>query len=414
MFAHVARQAIYDTEKRVFAYELLFRDGISNCYPDICQDQATSSMIAASHLSVGVENISFNKASFINFHQDTILHRFPSTLDPMNVVIEIVESVELSQEFIQACEQISNMGYKLALDDYDFSDTWNALMPFVRYIKIESELLDLNNPEIVAKIKQLQQQNKILIAEKIETHEEFERFKVAGFDYFQGYFLSKPELVKHKNIEVSASSVVELVAISSAPEFDFDKMKEVCEKDVGLTYKLMRFINNPMVNKRNRIDSLHHALRFLGAIELKKFVALLAIANLKGNKPDDLILASLVRAHFCKLLGHAMKLTDNPPSSYILGLFSHMDALLDMPMLEIMRSLPFSDDVKLALCEPHTESKLALQLRICIAFERADWALIYELSEHAGLKESEVFEIYYSAVKWADDMKAIILDNKKS
>lgn len=410
MFAYVARQAVYDTEKRVFAYELLFRDGISNCFPDISPDQATSLMLADSHLSVGVESICLHKQAFINFHQDTILYRFPSTLDPLNVVIEIVESVELTPEFIQACEHIKNMGYKIALDDYDLSSKWDSLLPMVRYIKIEAEMLDLSNNDVVTKIAELKQLGKILIAEKVETVEEFERFKNAGFDYFQGYFLSKPELLKHKNVDVLGSSIVQLMALSSAPDFDFDKVCDVCEKDVGLTYKLMRFINNPLFNKRQKIDSLHHALRYLGVIELKKFIALLAIANLKGDKPVDLIVSSLVRANFCKLMGVAMKLKDNPPSSYILGLFSHIDALMDIPMPEIMKSLPFSDEVKKALCEVHTNSQLALQLRICFAFERADWAVIYELSGKAGIPESALFEMYYSSVQWADDMKSTITE----
>jgi len=408
MFTYVARQAIYDTKKRVFAYELLFRDGISNCFPDISQDEATSSMLAESHLSLGVEHLCFNKPAFINFHQDTILYRFPSTLDPLNVVIEIVESVEITPEFIKACDHIKNMGYKIALDDYDFSPIWEPLLPFVRYVKIEAEILDFDNSEHMQKVEELKQQGKILIAEKIETNPEFERFKAAGFDYFQGYFLSKPEVVKHKNVKVLSSSVIQLVALSSAPDFDFDKVREVCEKDVGLTYKLMRFINNPLFNKRQKIDSLHHALRYLGTIELKKFIALLAIANLKGDKPVDLILASLVRAHFCKLMADAMELKENPPSSYILGLFSHIDALMDTPMVEIMQSLPFSDEVKQALCEVHTNSKLALQLRICYAFERADWAVIFEYAEKTGIKEADLFKMYYASVQWADDMKSTL------
>ncbi|WP_371193659.1 EAL and HDOD domain-containing protein [Glaciecola sp. SC05] len=411
MFTFVARQAVYDTKKRVFAYELLFRDGVSNCFPEISPDEATSSMLAESHLSIGVENLCFNKPAFINFHQDTILYRFPSTLDPLSVVIEIVESVEVTPAFLKACEHIKNMGYKIALDDYDFSATWDPLLPFVRYVKVESDLLDLSNQALMLKIETLKQQGKILIAEKIETSEEFERFKNAGFDYFQGYFLSKPEVVKHKNVDILASSVVQLVALSSAADFDFDKVSEVCEKDVGLTYKLMRFINNPLFNKRQKIDSLHHALRYLGTIELKKFIALLAIANLKGNKPIDLIVSSLVRAHFCKLMAASMELKENPPSSYILGLFSHIDALMDMPMTEIMQSLPFSDEVKQALCEIHTNSKLALQLRLCFAFERADWAVIYELSDKAGIKESELFKMYYASVQWADDMKSTLTEN---
>jgi EAL and modified HD-GYP domain-containing signal transduction protein len=412
MFAYVARQAIYDTEKRVFAYELLFRDGVSNCFPDISPDEATSAMLADSHLSIGVESISFNKTSFINFHQDTIIHRFPSTLDPLNVVIEIVESVDVNEEFIAACEHIKQLGYKIALDDYNFSDLWEPLLPLVKYIKIEAEIIDLDNPSIVSSLRKLQADGKILIAEKVETFEEFERFKAAGFDYFQGYFLSHPEMIKHKSVQVATSSILELVAASSSETFDFKKINDVFEKDVGLTYKLMRFINNPLFNKRQTINSLHHAIRFLGETELKKFIALLAVANLRGNKPVDLILSSLVRANFCKLMAQAMAHKENPPSSYILGLFSHMDALMDMPMPEIMKSLPFSDDVKTALCEIHSNTELALQLRICIAFERADWAVIYEMSQKANIPESDLFSMYYESVQWANAMHAQVAESK--
>jgi len=412
MFAYVARQAIYDTEKRVFAYELLFRDGVSNCFPDISPDEATSAMLADSHLSIGVENISFNKTSFINFHQDTIIHRFPSTLDPLNVVIEIVESVDVNEKFIAACEHIKQLGYKIALDDYNFSDIWEPLLPLVKYIKVEAEIIDLDNPSIVSSLRKLQADGKILIAEKVETLDAFERFKAAGFDYFQGYFLSHPEMIKHKSVQVATSSIIELVAASSSETFDFKKMNDVFEKDVGLTYKLMRFINNPLFNKRQTINSLHHAIRFLGETELKKFIALLAVANLRGNKPVDLILSSLVRANFCKLMAYAMAHKENPPSSYILGLFSHMDALMDMPMPEIMKSLPFSDDVKTALCEIHSNTELALQLRICIAFERADWAVIYEMSQKANIPEPDLFNMYYESVQWANAMHAQVAESK--
>lgn len=412
MFAYVARQAIYDTEKRVFAYELLFRDGVSNCFPDISPDEATSAMLADSHLSIGVENISFNKTSFINFHQDTIIHRFPSTLDPLNVVIEIVESVDVNEEFIAACEHIKQLGYKIALDDYNFSDIWEPLLPLVKYIKVEAEIIDLDNPSIVSSLRKLQADGKILIAEKVETLDAFERFKAAGFDYFQGYFLSHPEMIKHKSVQVATSSIIELVAASSSETFDFKKINDVFEKDVGLTYKLMRFINNPLFNKRQTINSLHHAIRFLGETELKKFIALLAVANLRGNKPVDLILSSLVRANFCKLMAYAMAHKENPPSSYILGLFSHMDALMDMPMPEIMKSLPFSDDVKTALCEIHSNTELALQLRICIAFERADWAVIYEMSQKANIPEPDLFNMYYESVQWANAMHAQVAESK--
>lgn len=406
MLAYVARQAIYNQQKETFAYELLFRDGIKNCFPDISPDEATSSMIAGSHLSVGVENITANKIAFINFHQDTLLYRFPSTLNPLNVVIEIVESVEVTPELKQACMHISNLGYKIALDDYDFGSHWEPLMPLVNYIKLEVELVDLNNPAVIQKISDFKSKGIKLIAEKVETMEEFNRFKEAGFDYFQGYFLSVPEVVQHKNIEVSVNALIELVNISVSNDFDLDKIKEIFERDVGLSFKLMRFINNPSMNKRQSIDSLSHALKYLGQIEIKKFIALLALANLKGEKPKELVSISLARACFCKKISKEMGVPEDPPMGFVLGLFSLIDAFLDMPMSKVMSSLPFSDSIKNVLCENEKDSHLALLYQLCLAIERAEWKKIELVSQKLNVDSEEVLSNYYTSVDWANSMLA--------
>lgn len=406
MFAYVARQAIYDKQKQVFAYELLFRNGLENCFPDVLPDEATSSMLAGSHLSVGVENITFNKPAFINFHEDTLLYRFPFTLNPLNVVIEIVETVKVSPELIAACEHISNCGFKIALDDYDFDPKWESLMPFAQYIKIEVDAINFDNPSTISKLKAFLQQGKVLIAERVETMCQFEALRSIGIEYFQGYFLSKPEVVKHKNIEVSLASIVELVGISVSSDFNLERINDIFETDLGLSFKLMRFINNPMFNKRHPIDSLSHALKYLGQVELKKFIALLAIANLKGNKPLDLIVTSLCRAQFCKLLAAKMAQKEDPPNSFILGLFSLVDALLDKPMPELMQALPFSKEFADVLCQQRTDGKLAQQYSLCIAFEHANWEEIDKLAHATQIDLPTLFSLYYESMQWAHNMKS--------
>ncbi|GBL03830.1 EAL and HDOD domain-containing protein [Glaciecola sp. KUL10] len=405
MFAYIARQAIYDLEKQVYAYELLFRDGVSNCFPDISPDEATSNMIANSHLTMGVEDITLNKHAFINFHQNTLLYRFPSTLDPLNVVVEIVETVEVDSELLKACEHIRNLGYRIALDDYDFAPRWEPLIELCNFIKIEAELIENANLKQLKKIRELKDKGIKLVAEKVETLEQFQKYKTMGFDLFQGYFLARPEVVKHKSLDAALTSIIELVGISTSPDFDINKVNDVIEKDVGLSFKLMRFINNPTFNKRNKIESLSHALKYMGSVELKKFIALLALANLKGEKPEDLITLSLIRAKFCALMSLAANQKDNPPNSFILGLFSYLDALLDQPMESLMPKLPVSDVIKDALLNPKSVSKLANQLRLCRAFELADWENIEKLSTTIELDTEELYEMHYTAMKWTNDVK---------
>jgi EAL and modified HD-GYP domain-containing signal transduction protein len=340
MFSYVARQAIYNVEKRVE----------SNCFPDMSPDEATSSMIANSHLTVGIEDITFNKPAFINFHRDTLLYRFPSTLDPSSVVIEIVETVEVNDELVQACQHIRNLGYQLALDDYDFAPRWDVFMSFIDYIKVEVEEIEKQGPAAIAKIQELSSRGIKTIAEKVETHEQFERFKAMGVQLFQGYFLARPEMIRHRDLNASLHSVTELVGLSNSPNFDTKEVTKVIEKDVGLAYKLMRFINNPLINKRQKIESLQHAINYMGHIEIKKFIALLALANMRGEKPTELIIQSLVRARFCSLISIELELPENPPTSFLLGLFSMLDALLDQPMESLVNKLPVK---RCALQEEH-------------------------------------------------------------
>ena len=409
MFAYVARQAIYNVEKRVFAYELLFRDGDSNCFPDMSPDEATSNMIATSHLSIGIEDITFNKPAFINFHRDTLLYRFPSTLDPLSVVIEIVETVEVNDELVQACKHIRNLGYQLALDDYDFGARWDVFLPFVDYIKVEVEEIEKQGAAAVAKIQNLNNHGVKIIAEKVETHEQFERFKDMGVKLFQGYFLARPEMIRHRDLNASLHSVTELVSLSNSPNFDVKEVTKVIEHDVGLAYKLMRFVNNPLINKRQKIESLQHALNYMGHIEIKKFIALLALANLRGEKPGELLIQSLVRARFCSLISVELELPENPPSSFLLGLFSMLDALLDQPMESLVQKLPVGEELQDALCRKNTDSNMGLQLRACFAFEEANWDEIDYIAEEFEITGERLYTLYYEAMHWAQNMSTSLI-----
>jgi len=396
MFAYIARQAILNKNKELHAYELLFRDGENNCFPDIPPDEATSKILTDSHLDLGLEDISAGKPVFINFHQDTLLYRFPTSLDPKKVVIEVVETVKPTAELVQACKNIKELGYTLALDDHDFDPQWDVLLPYADIIKIdivecdEQTLIDNIGKYVSSKIK--------LVAEKIETMEEFEKYRDMGFDYFQGYFFAKPEVIKQKKLPTSKLSLIELIGASSAAEFDLDKVNTIIERDVSLSYKLLRFINNPLVNKTNEISNLRHALNYMGQVEVKKFIALLALANLGDNKPVELIHLSLIRAKFCDLIGQAKSLNNNPPTGFLVGLFSLLDALLDQPMEDIIDKLPIDENIKTALCGGENEFKQFLSL--IGAFEVGHWKGVANISKQLSLDLKVTQACYNESLKW--------------
>ncbi|TRY29082.1 EAL and HDOD domain-containing protein [Aliiglaciecola sp. M165] len=404
MFAYVARQAIFDRDKNVHAYELLFRDGKSNCFPDIEPDEATSKLITGSHLALGVEEITSGKTAFINFHNDTLLYRFPTSLDPHSIVIEIVETVDISDQLVSACKHIKNLGYKIALDDHDFDPKWDVLIPFVHTVKVDIVACDFD--KIKQNIQKFKDAKLKLVAERVETKEQFERCLELGFDSFQGYFFAKPEVMKQKNIPSSKLILLDLMRVSASTDFDFERISQIIEKDVALSYMLLRFINNPIMNKRNKITSLNHALTYMGEVEIKKFIALLALANLGDNKPPELVHLSLVRARFCELVAIAKKEANNPPKGFLVGLFSLLDALLDQNMEQLMEKLPLSDDLKGALCG--MQSQLRDYLSMARAFEFGDWSGVKRHAAKLALDQRMLHSFYNESIKWGASMTGSI------
>jgi EAL and modified HD-GYP domain-containing signal transduction protein len=400
MFAYIARQAILNRDKELFAFELLFRDGDNNCFPDIPPDEATSKILTDSHLDLGLEDISAGKPVFINFHQDTLLYRFPTSLDPKKVVIEVVETVKPTPELVQACKTIKALGYTIALDDYDFDPKWDVLLPYTDIIKVD--IVECDEQTLMNNIGKYVDSKIKLVAEKIETMQDFEKYRDLGFDYFQGYFFARPEIIKQKKLPTSKLSLIELVTASSAAEFDLDKINSIIHRDVSLSYKLLRFINTPLVNKTHKIISLRHALNYMGQVEVKKFIALLALANLGDSKPAELIHLSLVRAKFCDLLGQEKSLS-NDSSGFLVGLFSLLDALLDQPMEGIVEKLPLGENIKAALCGDENELKQFLVL--IRAFESGFWEEVSNISTQLSLDLKMTHAFYNESLKWGIAMR---------
>ena len=271
------------------------------------------------------------------------------------------------------------------------------------------EEIEKQGAAAVSKIQNLNNHGVKIIAEKVETHEQFERFKDMGVKLFQGYFLARPEMIRHRDLNASLHSVTELVSLSNSPNFDVKEVTKVIEHDVGLAYKLMRFVNNPLINKRQKIESLQHALNYMGHIEIKKFIALLALANLRGEKPGELLIQSLVRARFCSLMSVELELPENPPSSFLLGLFSMLDALLDQPMESLVQKLPVGEELQDALCRKNTDSNMGLQLRACFAFEEANWDEIDYIAEEFEITGERLYTLYYEAMHWAQNMSTSLI-----
>ncbi|MDN4500823.1 EAL domain-containing protein [Alteromonadaceae bacterium BrNp21-10] len=404
MFAYVARQPILDSEYNVHGYELLFRDGQQNCFPNIQPDEATSKIITNNYLTLGLEDLACNKTSYINFHKDTLLNDFPSLLDPESVVVEIVETIPTTDEMVQACRKIKEQGFKLALDDHNFDPRWDMFLPYIDIIKVDTHRAGFE--KVARSIPKFQAANVQLIAEKVETHDEFKKYNELGFDLFQGFFFSRPEIIKQKNLPTSKLGILDLLQESTNAHFDFERINTILERDVGMSYMLLRFINNPMVNKRHKITSLRHALNYMGELELKKFISILALAKIGDEKPMELLHMSLVRAKFCELVSVARKDKDNPPKGFLVGLFSLLDALLDQPIADVVNKLPIDEEIKRALGQ--NEGRLAQYLLLARSLESASWLSLIRLSKELELDQRQIHSLFNQAIVWGNGIRQTV------
>ena len=224
MYFYAARQPILDRDKKLFAYELLFRDSLDNVFPNIDENEATSKLIEGSQL--GLDDITGGKPAFINFTLDTLQKRYATMLDKEQVVVEILETVQPGKRLLAIVKELKEQGYTLALDDYIYNPVWRHFYPYIDIIKVD--FLNMEIEEIKQVIKDVAPYKNIkFLAEKVETHEQFQTAMDLGFEYFQGYFFSKPEVIQSKNLAPSQMTLAELLYETSKPEMDLKKISEI-------------------------------------------------------------------------------------------------------------------------------------------------------------------------------------------
>lgn len=400
MYSFIARQPILNADKALIAYELLFRDGQSNSFPKIDPDQATSNILTHNHLTMGVEDITSKLPAFINFHANTLIKNFPNFLNPDNVIIEILEDVPATDTLLKRCIQLSKKGYKLALDDYDFDPKWQRFLPYISIIKVD--ILALSMLDISKFVRRLNPSDITLLAEKVETVEQFEQLKLMGFTLFQGYFFSKPEMLKQKRLSNTKQNIMKLIEHACNSDFNFNDLSDIFSSDPALTYKLLRFINSPFYGRSQNITSLKHALIYIGDTELKKFIALLALADLSQDKPSEIMRLSLIRARFCEQLSLFLHISDNPPKAFLTGILSMIDGILDRDLISVLDLIPIHQDIKCALLTQN--SQLTDILTLSKEIERGHWQHAEQLVEKLQVSDEKVHEMQTNAITWADEM----------
>jgi len=412
MNCFTARQPIFDRRRRVRAYELLHRESEENRFPsNISSIQATSKVLVNTFLNTNIDEISDGKEVLINFPEKALAESFAEVAPSDKVVLEVLETVKPTDEMYETIRALFHKGYKIALDDFVYSVEWERFFKFIKLIKIDvqntplSEVADLviNIREHYPKIK--------LLAEKVETYSEFKEAKAMGFNYFQGYFFAKPEVIKSKSIDISKSSLMNIYVEVMKPDFCFKRLNSLFQYDLPLCYKLLNYVNSPSFGIKVEIQSIHQALSFLGQDTLRRFVCLLVTSELSQDKPAELLRTSIYRARFSELIVKNTVFDEFSDRAFLTGLFSTIDAILDGDMKHIMDALPLDRDIKLALTS--NVGLLAGVLNIIKAFEQGNWSDVDKLCDNIKLNRDRIGQCYLDAILW-EQKQAVALSSISS
>lgn len=402
---YAARQPILDKSKKLFAYELLFRDGVDNVFPDIDGDEATSKMVEASQFHMGISEFTGNKPAFINFTLETLSQGYPEILAPEEVVIEILETIKPGKKLLALCKDLHGKGYTLALDDYEHQNVWLHFYPYIKIIKIDIQLSSIDDINTVfSAIKNFPHIK--MLAEKVETYDEYNAMIQLGFDYFQGYFFAKPEMLKTKSLSPSQIAMAELLYETSKTELDLNSITRVFERDVSLSYKLLRYANSAIFKRRNEISTIKQALVILGSGELKRFIGLMFAVTLTPDKPSELVKLAMTRAKFCELTAQDINAQLDVSIAFLTGLLSIIDALLDEDMVTVLEKLPLSKEIK----DPLLTKKgvMAGIIKLVGFIEQAQWDKTKLIIDKLALDKDNVVQHYNEALAWADEQTQAI------
>jgi len=389
----IARQPIIDRNKGLLAYELLYRDGDA-CHASFSDGQyATATVILNSFMEIGIDSIVGDSLSFINVSEDFILDEDFKSMFKKNIVLEILEDVHPSAEVVAGVKLLKNLGYQIALDDFQYTPDYNELLLLADFVKLD--VLELGHEGVIRELKFLEKYDVKLLAEKVEDMSMYNFCSNLGFEYFQGYYFHKPELVSHKNIPANKLVVLNLLKQLSRIDFDFSEMEKSLSQDAVLTYKLIRYVNSAAFSGRKEISSIKDALSLVGVNIIRKWVTLIIMMQLTEGKPQELLISALVRARMCESLSKDMDIDSDV--MFTVGLFSLLDALMDEPISLLLDQLSLSSDIKLALL--NYDGETGAILKNVILYEQGEWI---ELAK-SGVDNNIYCSSYMESVKWSDE-----------
>jgi EAL and modified HD-GYP domain-containing signal transduction protein len=390
---YIARQPILNRDQETHGYELLFRAGLDNFFGASNPDKATCDTIDFS-LLFGSAALTGGLPAYINCTRNVLLQDVVTLLPRDRVVVEVLENVLADEETLAACDRLRRAGYLIALDDYVPTPDTMRLLPFADLVKVDFLATDAARQAAIA--ADMRRRGIRLLAEKVETSEQFQFALRLGYHYFQGYFFCRPQTLTMQDIPCAKLSYVQVLSIASRDVYEVEELEEAILREPSLCYRLLRYLNSAAFGLFP-VRSIRHALSLLGQLEIRKWVSIVVAISMASDRPDELISSALIRARTCEALAGLCGL--DPNGAFMVGIISLMDAILDRPMGVVISQLPLTAECKQAL--GGSQNALGKLLNLAICCERGAWDKISTLATEHGLAEDVILDVHRDACRWS-------------
>ncbi len=400
----LGRQPILDIHKNIVAYELLFRSG-QHAAANVTNDLEASTDVIASTISrLGLDNVIGNKLGFFNLSYEMLHSDIIELLPPDRVVLEILESVTIDDAVIERCRELKACGYKIALDDFEYKPVYDPLLEIVDLIKID--LLITRGQDLRAMINKIKHLPLKLLAEKVETEEEYHFCKSLGMEYFQGYFFARPVVLTSHRVDPEQTTLIKLLNQLMC-EDEVDAIEKTFKTSPGLSLNLLRLVNSVGIGLRSSVNSIQRALVVIGRRQLLRWVQLLMYAKNNPSSSNPLLMLAAQRGMLMEGLAQALPVTVTQDTefkdrAFMVGILSLVHVVMGVTMEDVLQQLPISQEIHLALLE--RKGQLGEMLTVVELVEQSAFDQVSKRIAGLGISKQLFDQAQARALQWAEGL----------
>lgn len=404
MDVYMARQPIFDQDNNLYAYELLYRsNGKDNVYNGVSGDESTADVFSNAFFGLNVKNVIGNARAFINFTENLLRRGTPKLISPDILVVEVLEHQLADNGLLDSVQELRDLGYTIALDDFEYSSAYTELFQLGDLVKI-----DFRTPQksIEETAYVCRYSNKIMLAEKIETREELEYAKRLGCTFMQGYYFAKPSIMSGNSIQPLPVNILEVMRLMAQPDPELSDIVEILSRDTAMCQRILRLINSVYFGISNKVSTINQAIIVLGLDYLREWVYLMGMQKITNNDNIEAMRLSLLNAKFCRRIAQLIpEAASNCESFYLMGLLSMVAYSGDKVLTLALEEFPLTDDIKRGLLR--RGGLFSDVFELALAYTSGDWEKVDEIAAEYGIENEKLSEIFVECTKEVESSQMV-------